>query len=278
MTPKLAPLLAAAALVLATGCHTLGQAAQLLRDVGPMPSGAGVAAALPTITFETATLVEAPGKAALAAWYCPQVTGMALPCQIAFGPPPPVGQLRVSFDLRFRVHNPNRFPVPVAELLTAATVFPQASNQRLGAACVQLCAPGSTTCAGTPGPQACQSRSTDLRSARDLVEASGRLLLAAGLTALSGGQPTFQMPQVTQEADLTIQARFSFGPEALLGVLRQLADQAAQQLQKGQQPTFTIPYRLQGAAWLDVGSLGRVEVGFGPASGTWTLPTQALQP
>lgn len=277
MTPQRSLLIAFLALPFVNSCLSLGQAAQLLQGVRTIDAEA-VAAKLPTVTFESATLVEAPGKAALAAWYCPQVTGLGLPCQVAFGAPPPVEQLRVSFDLRFRVHNPNRFPVPVAELLTAVTVFPAASNQRLGAACVQLCAPGSATCSGAPNAQACQSRSTDLRSARDLVEAAGKLLLSSGLTALAGGQPTFQMPQVNSEAEVSVKARFSFGPQALLGVLRQLAEQSVQQLQMGQQLTFTIPYRLQGAAWLDVGSLGRVEVGFGPATGTWTLPAQALVP
>jgi hypothetical protein len=235
-------------------------------------------ARLPTVIYDSATLVEAPGKAALAAWYCPQITGVPLACLAAFGPPPPTEQLRVSFDLRFRVHNPNAFPIPLAELLTAVTVFPQAGNQRLGAACVQLCGTDASACSGTPGAQACQAKAGDLRTARDLVEAAGKWVVSSGVTALAGGQPSFQMPQVNSEAEIPVRARFSFGPEALLEVMRQVAQQSAQQLQMGQQPNFAIPYRLQGAAWLDVGSLGRVEVDFGPATGTWTLPAQALRP
>ena len=141
-------------------------------------------------------------------------------------------------------------------------VFPKAGNQRLGASCVQLCGAGSTTCSGQAGPAACQSRSTDLRSARDVVGAGGQWLISAGLQSLAGGTSSFQVPQVNRDADLPVVARFQFGPLELLGVMRQLADQAVQQLQVGQSPQFAIPYQLQGAAWLDVGSLeiGRAHV------------------
>lgn len=42
--------------------------------------------------------------------------------------------------------------------------------------------------------------------------------------------------------------------------------------------SFTIPYRIEGTVWLDVGSLGRVAIGLGPAEGSWTIPASALMP
>ena len=53
--------------------------------------------------------------------------------------------------------------------------------------------------------------------------------MSSGLTVLAGGQPSFQMPQVNRQAEIPVRARFTFGPEALLEVMQQLAQQSAQQ-------------------------------------------------
>jgi hypothetical protein len=55
--------------------------------------------------------------------------------------------------------------------------------------------------------------------------------------------------------------------------MRELAVQSVGELRSGRRISFAIPYRLEGTVWFDVGSLGRVAVGFGPAQGTWILPT-----
>src|SRR5919201_4182848 len=102
-------------------------------------------AMLPTVSFQDAALVQAPSQQMMAAYYCPQVVpdpfGLTpTACAAAFGPVPTHEDLSVAFDLAFNVHNPNRFPIPVAEMLTAVTVFPGASSQQLGATCVVFCA------------------------------------------------------------------------------------------------------------------------------------------
>jgi hypothetical protein len=86
------------------------------------------------------------------------------------------------------------------------------------------------------------------------------------------------MPQVMSGEELTLVARFSFGPEALLAILQKVAKQSLSQLQSGKKVVFSIPYDIEGSVWFDVGSLGRVAVGYGPVSGTWVLPDQALVP
>jgi hypothetical protein len=243
-------------------------------------------AQMPTVTYQDAVLVESPSKGALAAYYCPQVVpdpfgvagASAVLCRGFFGSPPPAHAIRVSFDLHFVVKNPNHFPIPVAELLTAATVFPDKTNQGLGAACVAFCGADQPGCTGTPGPDACVSHHADIKSLVDFQQKSVNLLLAAGISALNGEKPTFIMPQVVQDGEILITARFTFGSVALLEVLKQVASQAVDQLYAGKAIEFTIPYRLEGTVWLDVGSLGRVELGWGPAPGVWTIPTDALVP
>ena len=202
----------------------------------------------------------------------------AVACAAAFGSPPSVAQMAVAFDLHFSVNNPNNFPIPVAQLLTAATVFPDKSQTALGAACVVFCAADQPGCTGQPGPGDCVSKASDIKSLSDCQNASTNFLVASGVTLLQGGTPSFTMPQVVQASQLTVTARFSFGPTVLLGVLQQLANQAVDKFKTGQQVEFVIPYRLLGTVWLDVGSLGRVQVAFGPVDGTWTLPATALQP
>ncbi|MBM4343424.1 MAG: hypothetical protein FJ100_08605 [Deltaproteobacteria bacterium] len=265
------------------GCAVLQQiaedaAANQHRRSGPAPQ-------LPTVAYQDAVLVESPSKAQMAAYYCPQVVpqtpipgAVALLCEQVFGPPPAQATMRVSFDLRFKVKNPNQFPIPVAELLAAAVVFPDKTNQRLGATCIAFCGKDTPGCTGAPPPGACTSKTSDIKSIDDFKAAAANLLIAAGISLLNGEKPTFAMPQVVQDAEVDVTARFTFGPEALLQVLYEIAKQSYQQLQNRQPIEFVIPYRIEGGVWFDVGSLGRVAVGYGPATGTWTLPAAALVP
>ena len=42
-------------------------------------------------------------------------------------------------------------------------------------------------------------------------------------------------------------------------------------IKKGQISELTIPYEIEGTAWVSVESLGRLATGFGPAAGQWRL-------
>jgi hypothetical protein len=238
----------------------------------------------PAVTFQGATLVQAPAQAQLAAYYCPEVVpapfglagGAAMLCRGFFGARPSPAEMTVAFDLKFKISNPNQVPVPLADVLAAVTVFPAATNQRLGAACVHLCAPGQTGCTGQPDPGACQASSRDVRSISDFEGAAANLLIASGVAAAAGQPLTFTAPQLSAAAELDVTVRFSFGPEELLGTLRQLASQSVNELKSGHAVTFTIPYRLEGTVWFDAGSIGRIAVSYGPTDGTWVLPTEGL--
>jgi hypothetical protein len=230
----------------------------------------------PQITFRGATLVRAPSRAQLAAYYCPDVVsvpfgGAALLCQGFFGGRPSPADMAVSFDLSFSVQNPNGVPIPLASVLTAATIFPATTNQRLGAACLQLCPEGQPGCTGQPAPGACEASSRDVRSLNDFAGAAANLLMAAGVAAAAGQPPSFVAPRISAASQMDVTVRFTFGPEQLLAAARELATQSVGQLRSGQAVTLAIPYRLEGTVFFDAGSLGRIAVGFGPTDGSWTL-------
>ncbi|HEX4406714.1 MAG TPA: hypothetical protein VH560_17870 [Polyangia bacterium] len=260
--------------VFASGCAALG--IPVPADVAAAPVGP------PTVTFSGATLARAPSSRALAAHYCPELVSGAFGagaflCQQAFGAPPAPVEMTVSFDLRFHVANPNQVPLPLASALVATTLFPATNAEQLGAACVTLCAAGAP-CTGEPAPGACDASSRDVRSLSDFTgRALPQLLLAEGVTLADGRSPTFALPPVVASSAADVVVRYSFGPEQLLSVMKEIARQSVDQLKAGNVPTFTIPYRLEGTVWFDAGTIGRLAVGWGPVQGAFTLPTDGLR-
>jgi hypothetical protein len=240
----------------------------------------------PTIVYQGATLVQAPAQRKLAAYYCPDLVqspfgfkgGAAVICQGFFGPRPSPAEMEVAFDLSFKVKNPNKVPLPLGDVLTAITAFPSATNQRLGAACVHLCAPEQAGCTPAADANTCQASSHDLRSRSDFETAAVGLIISKGVAAAMGQPLTFTAPQVYAGAEIDVVVRFSFGPEPMLATLRQLAFQSVHELEAGRPISFTIPFNVEGTIWFDAGSFGRLAVGYGPVAGTFVLPVQDLIP
>jgi hypothetical protein len=238
----------------------------------------------PEVKFLGATLVKAPSQFDLSAYYCPRVIqqrigiGMAanLVCSRLFGQPPPTSQMEIGFDLSFRVANPNRLPLPLSEVLTALAVFPEQTNQSLGAVCLRMCEPGDARCQGGADSGGCQEAPGDIKTARDFPNAIGQLLVARGVAA-AGGQPSgFSAPKVLSGSSIDVTARLSLLPAALVPVMEQLARQSVDQLRAGKPISAEIPYRVEGTVFGDLGSLGRVAAGFGPAAGSWPIPVDRL--
>jgi hypothetical protein len=258
----------------------LGACAQL--GLPPLGGPGAVPVTPPSVTFVGATLSRAPSTHDLAAHYCPELVqaplGTApLLCRQLFGPPPPPSAMVVSFDLRFRVSNPNQIPLPLASALVASTLFPATTGEKLGAVCVTLCPEGAAGCTGEAPPGACEASSRDVRSLADFVDKSlPRLLFSEGVALANGQPPSFTLPPITASSQVDVTVRYSFGPEQLLLVLRDLAAQSVSELKAGRLPTFVIPYRLEGTVWFDAGSIGRIAVGWGPTQGTWTLPVAGI--
>jgi hypothetical protein len=253
-------------------------AALNLPGMGPVPT-----ITPPAVTFAGATLVGAPSGKQLAAYYCPDLVSApfgasSLLCGQLFGPRPDPRTMAVSFDLKFHIANPNQVPLPLASVLAAATVFPATTKSQLGAVCLSLAPPGAPG-GGAPAPGACDASSRDVHSLADFMNTSvPQFLLANGLALAAGQPPSFVAPQVVAASELDVVARYAFGPEQLLAVLRQLAAQATNDLRAGRIPSFSIPYRLEGTVWFDAGSVGRIAVGWGPTEGVWTLPVEGLIP
>jgi len=243
----------------------------------------------PTVTFRGASLVRSPSKRDLSAYFCPKLArekglaiGGELVCSQLFGSAPRASDMALGFDLRFTVDNPNQIPLPLSEILTAITVFPEATAQNLGAVCMRLCDPGDTACQAGQDPNSCRSARGDIRTLNDFPNAVANLLVAEGLAAAtSGALPSpgsFRAPKVLASSAVEVVARFSMLPEAMLPLFEQLARQSATQLRAGKELTFAVPYKLQGTVFADAGSLGRVAAGFGPVSGDWALPASRLLP
>src|SRR4051812_21915517 len=192
----------------------------------------------PVVVYQGATLVQAPSQRRLAAYFCPDVVpapfgfsgGAALLCQGLFGGRPGVAEMEVAFDLSFKVKNPNQIPLPLGDVLTAVTAFPSATNQRLGAACVHLCAPGQAGCTPQPDATSCQASSRDVRSLADFQNAAVNFIITRGIAAATGQPLTFTAPSVSAASELDVVVRFSFGPGPLLETLRQLASQSVNEL------------------------------------------------
>ena len=254
--------------------------------LGTLPiadGGAGLGLIPPSISFSGATLVQSPSQQQLAAYYCPELVSAPFGtagylCQGFFGRRPAPAEISVAFDLRFRISNPNQIPVPLTSVLTAATVFPMATNQRLGASCVQLCPEGQPGCGGQAAPGACEASSRDVRSLADFQGAALNLLVANGIAAATGQPLSFEAPHLSAASALDVVVRFSFGPEPLLATMRQLASQSVGELGAGRSVSFRIPFRVEGTVWFDAGSFGRMAVGYGPVDGLWVLPTDGLFP
>jgi hypothetical protein len=240
----------------------------------------------PAVQFQGATLAGCPTQRGLGAYYCPDVVsdplgipgGAAALCRGFFGVRPTPAEMNVAFDLHFKISNPNKIPVPLAQVLAAVTVFPDGGNRNMGAVCMQLCAPGQVGCTGLPDPTACQASSRDVHSMSDFGNGAARFVIASGIAAAAGQPPTFVAPQVASGGDLDVTIRYSFGPEELLGVLRQVASQSVSELKSGRPVTFSIPFRVEGTVWFDAGSLGRLPVSYGPLEGVLALPTEGLLP
>jgi hypothetical protein len=255
------------------GCAALGL---------PPPEGAGLGVQPPILTFEKVDLARTPSSGQLAAYYCPELVsaplgGAALLCQGLFGARPLPATMAVDFDVSFKVTNPNQVPLPLSSLLAAVTVFPAASNQKLGAACVTFCPAEAPNC-GTAGsnPTACQASSHDIHSLSDYGAAAAPLLIVSGLEGTAGQLPSLLAPKLAPAGDLHVVARMSLQPSELLATMRLLAAQSVDDLKRGRPPTFVVPYRLEGSVWFDAGAAGRVAVNWGPTEGSFTLPVEGM--
>lgn len=113
-------------------------------------------------------LKEAPKNLVLANYFCRDyVTDLI--CDFAFDDPPAKKEtLKFSFETVFQLGNPNKFSVPMVELLLALSVFEGQKQSELAALCISFCDPAAEDCAEVSA-DACKAPDKTVRSIEDFV-------------------------------------------------------------------------------------------------------------
>jgi hypothetical protein len=197
--------------------------------------------------------------------------GMAgeLACSQFFGRVPDTQALKIGFDIRLSVANPNRVPLPLSSVLLAINVFPGAQQSALGAACVSLCSPNDPQCGGRDA-NACPSGATDVTKRAEIAQSLGKIVIAEGARLASGEALGVKAPQVLASSTLDVVVHVSLDPQQLMPILQQLANQSGDQLREGKPLSLSIPYSMTGTLFTGpMGSVGVLSAPFGPTSGTW---------
>ena len=123
----------------------------------------------PTSELSTVVLAQHPENEKLAAFYCPDLLNSFI-CSALFDAPPLKESLIFSFEMVFKLGNPNKFSVPMVEFLLALKVFPDDERvANLGAICVSFCDPAAEDCVAKPAAEACKAPDKTVNSLEDFV-------------------------------------------------------------------------------------------------------------
>lgn len=248
-----------AALVLLPGCAALGNL-----NLGGL--GKALAPLAPSIQVGEPRLVQAPTNRALGVWLCGQVAAPMI-CQL-IGGPVSQSQLQFAFELPLTVSNPNSFAVPVVEVLAAFTAYPGQGGQSLGAACLTFCPEGQACPQNQPG--ACRQRTgSEIRTMDDFASATVGFLVGSALG--TNGVNQLGIKTVPAGGSLPTSIRLELGMTPMLQLIQRTSSTAIAQVKQGKQPTFAIPWSVQGSAWIDVTNFGRLASSYGPVNGQWQL-------
>ncbi|MFO0713305.1 MAG: hypothetical protein U0353_25850 [Sandaracinus sp.] len=230
----------------------------------------------PEVRLVATRLVHAPTNEQLALHFCrlhasrTGVPGAAMLCR-AFGVLPSREDLRFTFEVELEAQNPGRVALPVVEALLALRVFPDAQSTPLGAVCVSLCR-DATSCP-QDRPHACESEEPVIDDAESLRNAT-----VGFLTAVALGERHFedlQVQTIAPSETVHLVARFTLDVEPALAIIQTAATEAVDAAQRGQMPSFTIPYEIEGTLFVDVPTFGRFAGSFPATRGTWPLEDTA---
>lgn len=246
----------------ASGCADLQRLASVLNDrnitqtARPLP---------PRVTVSNLRLSQAPDNAMLAAYYCSTVAP-GFVCGV-FGRVPTRDEIRFVFEVDLDFRNENSFPLPVVEVLSAFTAYPEATGQQnLGAVCLTLCESGDCP---QNGPDACRSSDRDIRSIEDFGRATANFLLN-----LASGQERIEnlrIRTIPPNGQTRATIRLQLNPDVVLSLIRTLGGDTLSQIQQGRTPQFTIPYQFEGSLWVNIEHFGRLAVSIPTFRGSWTL-------
>lgn len=251
--------LCALSLLLLPGCAALGNL-----NLGGL--GKALAPLAANLDVGQPRLVQAPTNRALGVWLCGQVASPVI-CQL-IGGPVSQSQLQFAFELPMTVKNPNSFPVPVVEVLAAFTAFPGQGGQSLGATCLTFCPEGQACPQNQPG--ACSAKtSNEIRTMNDFAGATVGFLIGSALG--TNGVNQLGIKTVPANGSLPTSIRLELGMTPMLNLIQKTSSTAIAQVKQGKQPSFSIPFSVQGSAWIDVTNFGRLASAYGPIGGQWQL-------
>ena len=261
---------------------------ELLKNALPQQLGAGQ---MPTVALSENALVSYPSVTMVAGYYCPSIVASVLPAfipgqevflceQVYGGQLPSQFQMQFIFELRYKFDNPNAFPVPALEMLTAIDVFAGRDVAQLGAVCAVLCPVGDPKCTGAPGPSSCKASTRDVASIDDFVQKSVPNLVGLLVNAAVTGDASNLAQRIIPPSAKAylVKVQFSLGVAAMIDLLVKVASDAfSKWITGGALSAIDIPYAVHGTFWLDLQALGRVAIGFGPLKATWTIPVALPQ-
>ncbi len=246
-------------------------------EFGPLGDGASVLIPdydEPTITVGAIALTENPSVLSLAAYYCPRFADDLITrglCELNPEPTPVASELLFKFVVPLQIENPNPFPLPAVELLTALEVFPGETNRELGAVCIAFCDENDADCLD-PVEGACSSDEPEIRTAEDFVEAAADFL-SIYVTTVATGQvpPELKIKMIQPESSATVVVAFSISPDALLETLWIAFSEHSDEVFNADEFTVVIPYAVRGALWFVIENFGKIGVNFGPVEGEWEI-------
>jgi hypothetical protein len=228
----------------------------------------------PVITTGNVALVQYPGVLTLAAYYCPLLLNdpfVEIACAGLVGPVPPMTELIFRFELPLFVENPNDFPIPAVELLTALNLFPGEDRRQLAAICVSFCEVGDMECL-EKAPGTCSSNEPEINTLEDLASAALDYLSVYIASRVSGEvPPELRVRMIDPHETALVQVTFDLHPEPLLDALEIAFSDHLDEILNQEEVTVAIPYDIEGAIWFVVENFGRFGVNFGPIEGLWEL-------
>ena len=261
----------AAALLLTAGCsgfrfprRTRTGFTQPTTPVAPSP---------PSVRVVSTQLARAPGRRDIGLYYCMQRAPTPLICR-AFGPLPTDEDLRFAFDVELEFQNPTQQAMPVVQALFAFTAFPESlEEENLGAVCMSFCEDPANCTASAES--ACQSTEPEIRDLDDFRNAARGFLISVAM-----GERRFEDLRIrTIEPGETMRmvVRLEIAHEQMMRLIQASIGGAIEGVTSGQVPEITIPFQLEGSAWVTVEGFGRLAAGFGPIRDEWNLAETALQ-
>jgi len=239
-----------------SGCASLG-------FTGAVPAGTnGSDPVPPEVRVAEVRLADAPTNGELAAYYCAQIAP-AFVCRV-FGPVRRAEEMRFVFDVALEIENRNAVPLPVVSALFAFTAYPDEDERSLGTACVQLCGECE------PDADACRSETPEIRDVDDFANAATGFLID-----VARGERRFEdlrVRTVPAGDRIRLVTQLELDAEQTVALVRRMARETVEQVRRGEEATFAIPYRLEGSVWVEVESFGRFAATFPPHDGEWELP------